>query len=100
MSAGWQRAELLEPITAEHPCGQNLEDTALLASFDGYRLYGRTKPLEAVADSADGTPKTLEDRDERPPDWGEIKEGFSDPKTQNRNQQSKRSRRTIQRDHR
>jgi len=39
---------LLEPITAEHPCGQNLEDTALLASFDGYRLYGRTKPLDAV----------------------------------------------------
>jgi type VI secretion system protein ImpA len=74
MSAGWQRAELLEPITAEHPCGQNLEDSALLASFDGYRLYGRTKPLEAVADSADGAPKTLEDRDERPPDWGEIKE--------------------------
>ncbi len=74
MSAGWQRPELLEPISAEQPCGQNLEDSALLASFDGYRLYGRTKPLEPVIDSASESPKTVEDRDERPPDWGEIKE--------------------------
>jgi type VI secretion system protein ImpA len=75
MTAGWT-AELLEPISAEQPCGQNLEDTALLNSFDGYRLYGRTKPLDAppTTSGSGESPKTLEDRDERPPDWGEIKE--------------------------
>lgn len=74
MSAAWQSAELLEPISAEQPCGQNLEDTALLTSFDGFRLYGRTKPLESEADSTGGHPKTVEDRDERLPDWLEIKQ--------------------------
>jgi type VI secretion system protein ImpA len=76
MSAGWRGAELLEPISAESPCGQNLEDSALLASFDAYRLYGRSVPLEppAGADEDTGAPKTLEDRGERPPDWAELKE--------------------------
>ena len=74
MSAQWQRAELLEPISAEQPCGQNLEDTALLASFDAYRLYGRGQPLDSLP-AAQGDQKTpLEDRDDRPRDWGEIKE--------------------------
>lgn len=76
MSAGWRGAELLEPISAESPCGLNLEDTALLASFDSYRLYGRSVPLEPPpgAEQDAGSPKTLEDRDERPPDWAELKE--------------------------
>lgn len=74
MSAGWQRSTLLEPISADQPCGQNLEDTALLASFDGYRLYGRSKPLDVASSAAGEGPKTLADRDERAPDWGEIKE--------------------------
>jgi type VI secretion system protein ImpA len=73
MSAPWSGEELRQPISADQPCGQNLEDTQLLASFDAFRLYGRTKPLEAVADG-DGTgPKTLEDR-EPLPDWLEVKE--------------------------
>jgi type VI secretion system protein ImpA len=72
MSARWEGRELLQPITAEKPCGENLEDTPLLASFDAFRLFGRTKPLDAPADSGEA-PKTLEDRDERPPEWGEIK---------------------------
>lgn len=74
MSAQWQRAELLEPISAEQPCGQNLEDTALLASFDAYRLYGRTKSLDVVPGAPSNEPKTLEDRDDRAKDWPEIKE--------------------------
>src|SRR4029453_11355115 len=78
MGAQWSGEELLQPISADQPCGQDLEDTQLLASFDGFRLYGRTKPLEAAADG-DGTgPKTLEDRDEQPPDWLEIKEKSSE----------------------
>lgn len=73
MSAAWESRELLQPISADRPCGENLEDSALLASFDEFRLYGRTKPLEAPSGSNEGGPKTLEDRDERPPEWGEIK---------------------------
>jgi type VI secretion system protein ImpA len=77
MNASWQGAELLEPISAENPCGQNLEDTALLSSFDVYRVFGRGGPLEpppGVPDEQSGEPKTLEDKKEKPPDWGEIKE--------------------------
>jgi type VI secretion system protein ImpA len=77
MNAGWNGAELLEPISADSPCGQNLEDTALLASFDAYRVFGRGGPLDpppGVPDPDSGEPKTLEDTKERAPDWGEVKE--------------------------
>ena len=73
MSDLWQSRELLQPISADRPCGENLEDTPLLASFDEFRLYGRTKPLEPSSESGEGGPKTLEDKDERPPEWGDIK---------------------------
>jgi type VI secretion system protein ImpA len=43
-------AVLLEAISAELPCGEDLEDTQLLASFDGYRLFGQTAPLSAETD--------------------------------------------------
>src|SRR4051812_39276487 len=36
---------LLEPISEADPCGENLEDTALLASFDAFRLFGQMTPL-------------------------------------------------------
>jgi type VI secretion system protein ImpA len=74
MTAPWGGADLLQPISTDQPCGQNLEDTPLLASFDAYRLYGRTKPLEPVSQPDEDAPKTVQDRDEQPPDWGEIKE--------------------------
>jgi type VI secretion system protein ImpA len=35
---------LLEPISEEFPCGENLEDTQLLASFDAYRVFGQMTP--------------------------------------------------------
>jgi type VI secretion system protein ImpA len=41
---------LLEAITSDSPCGQDLEDTQLLASFDAYRLFGRPAPLPAEID--------------------------------------------------
>src|SRR5579872_282810 len=46
---------LCEPISADSPCGKNLEDSQLLASFDGYRLFGQASALEP------------------PPDWTEMK---------------------------
>jgi len=36
---------LSEPISADSPCGADLEDTQLLASFDAYRLFGQAAPL-------------------------------------------------------
>lgn len=48
MSARWEGKELLQPITADQPCGQSLEDTQLLASFDAFRLFGQSTPLEPM----------------------------------------------------
>lgn len=46
MSAPWD--ELLQPISAEQPCGASLEDTALLASFDTFRIFGQSMPLDPM----------------------------------------------------
>ena len=54
MSARWEGKALREPITADQPCGQNLEDTQLLASFDAFRLFGQQTPLAP------------------PPEWGDF----------------------------
>jgi type VI secretion system protein ImpA len=55
MTAQWESQELLQPITADQPCGENLEDTPLLASFDAFRLFGQSTPLDP------------------PPEWGAIR---------------------------
>ncbi len=57
MSSQWDSQSLLQPISADQPCGENLEDTALLASFDSFRLFGNQTPFEAA----------------KMPDWEEIK---------------------------
>jgi type VI secretion system protein ImpA len=41
---------LLQAISAENPCGEDLEDTQLLASFDGFRLFGQSAPLPSETD--------------------------------------------------
>ncbi len=48
MSARWDGQALLQPISADQPCGENLEETQLLASFDTFRLFGQATPLEPV----------------------------------------------------
>src|SRR5262245_22266321 len=63
MSARWEGEEsLLQPITPEQPCGDNLEDTELLASFDSFRLFGQARPVDAGGEDAPP-----------PPDWGAIR---------------------------
>ena len=37
--------KLLAPISADDPCGLDLEDTPLLATFDSYRVFGQMTPL-------------------------------------------------------
>ena len=53
-------AALLEALSADSPCGEDLEDTQLLASFDGYRLFGQTAPLAAETDWRDIRDRSLE----------------------------------------
>jgi len=73
MSSHWNGQNLLEPVTAEEPCGKSLEDTDTLASIDAYQIFGQTT-LEAVA-NGDGAPARREVRkSDRPPDWEQIRE--------------------------
>jgi type VI secretion system protein ImpA len=51
---------LLHPITTDLPCGQNLEDTPLLASFDTFRLFGQATPLDPM------------------PEWGAIRDSATE----------------------
>jgi type VI secretion system protein ImpA len=67
MSADPGLRHLSQPIAEASPCGEDLEDTPLLASFDAFRLFGqvaafdpapdwgaiRSKSLEALARSRD-----------------------------------------------
>lgn len=46
MGAGWESQQLLQPISGERPCGENLEDTEL-PSFDAFQLFGQPLPLDA-----------------------------------------------------
>lgn len=55
-----EESGLLEPISADHPCGEDLEDTQLLASFDAFRLFGQTTPLSADTDWRDIRDRSLE----------------------------------------
>ncbi|HEY6360671.1 MAG TPA: type VI secretion system protein TssA [Vicinamibacterales bacterium] len=36
--------DLLQPIAPDRPCGDDLEDTQLLASFDAFRVFGQSAP--------------------------------------------------------
>jgi type VI secretion system protein ImpA len=70
MSARWESSQLLQPITGEQPCGENLEDTELLASFDAFRLFGQARPLDAQAEKEEKRiPKPRES-----PEWGQIRD--------------------------
>lgn len=48
----WVRDEVLQPLAADRPCGENLEDTPLLASFDAFRLFGQPTPLNPATEWA------------------------------------------------
>jgi type VI secretion system protein ImpA len=55
MGARWDGQDLLHPISVEKPCGEDLEDTPLLASFDTFRLFGQLTPPDP------------------PPEWGDVR---------------------------
>ncbi|MEJ0035914.1 MAG: type VI secretion system ImpA family N-terminal domain-containing protein [Gammaproteobacteria bacterium] len=51
---------LLESLSAENPCGEDLEDTQLLASFDAYRVFGQSAPLSEETDWREIRDRSLE----------------------------------------
>jgi type VI secretion system protein ImpA len=51
---------LVQPISAEAPCGADLEDSQLLASFEALRLFGSATPLAAETDWRAVREKSLE----------------------------------------
>src|ERR1700738_1655041 len=51
---------LIEPVSAEAPCGADLEYTQLLSGFDAYRLFGSDTPLAADTDWRAIRDKSLE----------------------------------------
>jgi len=78
MSVRWEGEELLlQPITPEQPCGEDLEDTELLASFDTYRLFGQPRPLDAPPDPDDKNDKWIPKPPESP-EWAEIRDRAAD----------------------
>jgi type VI secretion system protein ImpA len=54
MADRWDGQSLREPILAEHPCGQNLDDTGVLSAFDALRLFGQLRSPEAPPDADEG----------------------------------------------
>jgi type VI secretion system protein ImpA len=49
MSPAWNLDQLLEPVSEEQPCGEDLEYT-LLPALDAFRVFGQSTPYEAVPD--------------------------------------------------
>jgi type VI secretion system protein ImpA len=60
MSADPGIRHLSQPIAEASPCGEDLEDSQLLASFDAFRLFGQVTSLEPVPDWAELKAKSLE----------------------------------------
>jgi type VI secretion system protein ImpA len=71
MSAGWDGQALLEPISAEQPCGQNLDDTPVLVTFDALRLFGQAKSPEAPPDPEDREREN--EKAKAPLEWDRIR---------------------------
>lgn len=75
MSSSWDASALLEPISAEEPCGKNLEDTDVLASLDAYQIFGQTTLEPEASADGQGQPRRKETRkSDRPPNWVGIRD--------------------------
>jgi type VI secretion system protein ImpA len=73
MSVSWDGQALLEPISADAPCGNNLEDTDVLTALDSYQIFGQTS-LEPPPKKP-GDPVRKETRkSDRPPNWPQIRD--------------------------
>ncbi len=57
---------LVEPIAADRPCGENLEDTVALAAVDAFRVFGQSAPLREFGQAKDRSEPTW-------PDWKQVR---------------------------
>jgi len=73
VNPAWDGA-LLEPISAETPCGKSLEDTDTLSAFDAYQIWGQTS-LEPPKKEDDEPVRKEPRKSDRPPNWAEIRDG-------------------------
>jgi type VI secretion system protein ImpA len=48
MSIDSELQALAAPLSSDQPCGEDLEDTQLLSSFDSFRLFGQTTALPQI----------------------------------------------------
>lgn len=71
MSAGWDGQVLLDPISVEQPCGQNLDDTPILVTLDALRLFGQARSPEAPADPEDREREN--EKAKAPLEWDRIR---------------------------
>ena len=69
MSAARLGPDLLQPVAPDAPCGESLEDSALLLSFDEFRLFGRAIPFDVSGRSLSEDEKKANPT----PDWGEMR---------------------------
>jgi len=72
MTATWD-GPLLEPLSADAPCGKNLEDTDKLSALDVYQIFGQTSLEPPKREPGDPVPKEARKSD-RPPNWAEIRD--------------------------
>jgi type VI secretion system protein ImpA len=71
MTAGLETQTLLDPITDDRPCGDDLEDSPILTGLDSLRLFGQSRSPEAPPEADDGEKE--KGRERPPPEWGQIK---------------------------
>jgi type VI secretion system protein ImpA len=71
MSAQWDYRALLEPISADQPCGENLEDKEPLIKLEGLRLFGQSLSPEAVPDPDEENKELQKAR--APIDWNQMR---------------------------
>lgn len=71
MIARWDGQALLQPISPDQPCGEDLDATGVVSSFDALRLFGQARSPEAPPDP-EGEEKELSKA--RPPiEWDRIR---------------------------
>lgn len=69
----WDSKPLLEPISADAPCGKSLDDTDVLSAFDAYQIFGQTTLEPEKRKEGDPIPQGVRKSD-RPPNWAEIRD--------------------------
>lgn len=72
MSARWDHQSLLDPISAEQPCGQSLEDAPPLTTLDVLRLFGSSQSPEAVPEPDEENKEVQKAR--APIEWNQMRD--------------------------